>query len=833
MPRGDRSLNAYAGGDARQVNVAGDNFGPIYMVARHERPRVHQLPSAPPDFAGRGDLADQVREWLTAGRGPRIVNLYGIPGVGKSALGLRLAHALSAELYPDSQLYFDLREYDQGQGSSYDLLGGALVALGTPAAEVPSGIAARAAAYRSALSRQRSLIMIDNAFTAAEVEPLMPGYSESAVIITSWAAITDLPGVRTAAVPVLDDDEAVEMLRTVSGRALDPGDLAVAREIARCAGHLPLALRIAGGLLKARRLWTWSDVRQRLTAPDGSALLDKFATGKLAVAKTFDLAYGDLGTDLARAYRLLGLAPSPRISRPLARVLIDPDPAVADDLVDELAGRELLQAESRTTFRMHGLLWQRARALVADDTPALRRAARDRMTAWSLDQLDQDYTPRLRLDLNLPHEIANAVHGGALTPEIFVESPIDDPAGTPGPATLVDLFPGARRVVLIAGGGTGKTTLVNHLCLIAAQRRQREHDGPIPLIALIRDVPGSDDSDVLTLLLRTLRHRYALDMPVDALQVALAGGHVFVVLDGLDELVDRALRRAVVKSIGEFADDYPEVPLLVTSRPYQGVETGLVGFRPVTIRPWTRAISETYLADLLARVGATHAAHELLGLIYQGGLDPSIVASPLGLQMLVVFHRRNRRIPTTYTRLMELYIEDAISSREALRGTLYISVPLFRKILEAIAFAMQSNPENRVTIALPDLLRVVKQVMSEMDETRDPQSAEEIVYSLRGRGGLLRDIEWGGERGLVFGFTHTTYREHLAAEYLTHQTPEDFAAVVVRHAADASWETVFRGALEMRFRRQPTFAMHVVDCLRRKHADLAALVTEWGDGLTA
>jgi hypothetical protein len=255
-------LKAFAGGNAKQVNVAGDNFGPIYLGPKHDRRSVHQLPAAPADFSGRVELAAQVRRRLTDGSGPRMVNLYGIPGVGKSALGLRLAHALSDEPhYPDHQLYFDLREYDdlraydQRQGSTYDLLGGALVALGTAAAEVPSGLGPRAAAYRSALAAERTLVVIDNASTAAEVEPLLPGHFRSAVIITSWAPITDLAGVQVVPVQVLGDDEAVEMLRTVSGRDLGPGDEAVAREIVKCAGHLPLALRIAGGLLKVRPMW--------------------------------------------------------------------------------------------------------------------------------------------------------------------------------------------------------------------------------------------------------------------------------------------------------------------------------------------------------------------------------------------------------------------------------------------------------------------------------------------------------------------------------------------------------------------------------------------------
>jgi hypothetical protein len=637
--------------------------------------------------------------------------------------------------------------------------------------------------------------MIDNASTAAEVAPLLPGHYRSAVIITSWAPVTDLPGVRAVAVPVLGDDEGVEVLCMVSGRALEPGDRAVAREIVRCAGHLPLALRVAGGLLKVRPAWTWKDLLVRLTGPDGRGRIDRFATGRLAVEKTFDLAYGDLGLDLARAYRLLGLAPSPRISRELARVLIDPDPAVAEDLVDDLTGRELLQPETGHALRMHGLLWQRARDLVIGDDPALRRRAKDRMTAWALARLDKDYLDR---------------HLEAGQAELFVDSPLDDPAAGDRPVVLTDVFPATPRLVLVAPGGTGKTTLVNHLCVTAARHRRNGYDGPIPMIALIRDIAGNEDGDVVTLLLRTLRHRYRLDMTLDALQVALHGGHVFVVLDGLDELADRALRRTVVTSIRAFAEAYPGVPLLVTSRPYHTLEADLPCFRAVTIRPWPRETSEKYLATLLSD-HSPREARDLLRVASESG----ILEGPLALQMLVVHYRRHRRLPATHAELLEMYIADTIASREASRGTLYFPPEHLRRLLESVAFTMQSDDTNRVTIAYADVVREMRRVA--------PDTKELLLSGFADRTGLLREIgDWKGRS--MFAFTHTIYREHLAAAHLARRPAKEVAASIVEHANDPSWEAVLRGALEM---RDADFAEQVAAELRRRHPGLAELIKTW------
>lgn len=89
MPQREPALNAHAGGNARQINMAGDNFGPIYLE-RSDGPRqVHQLPAAPQDFSGRADLVAAMSSALTQRSSPKILNLHGLPGVGKSALVVR------------------------------------------------------------------------------------------------------------------------------------------------------------------------------------------------------------------------------------------------------------------------------------------------------------------------------------------------------------------------------------------------------------------------------------------------------------------------------------------------------------------------------------------------------------------------------------------------------------------------------------------------------------------------------------------------------------------------------------------------------------------------
>jgi hypothetical protein len=113
-----------------------------------ERP-VHQLPLAP-DLVGRGTESQRLVAWLGPNASTRLVNIVGLPGSGKTALALHVAHAV-ADQHPDCQLYFNLLASDQSRVPPEELLDGKLVALGMPSAEVPAGLQARAEAYRSLL----------------------------------------------------------------------------------------------------------------------------------------------------------------------------------------------------------------------------------------------------------------------------------------------------------------------------------------------------------------------------------------------------------------------------------------------------------------------------------------------------------------------------------------------------------------------------------------------------------------------------------------------------------------------------------------------------------
>lgn len=154
-----------------------------------------QLPADIPDFTGRGAelhhldrlLAERPTrpEPTSAGAAPAaLVTVSGTAGVGKTALAVRWAHRVR-RWFPDGQLYVDLRGHDADPPvAARQALAGFLRGLGVTGADLPPGTEERATAYRSRLDGRRMLVVLDNAVSAEQIRPLLPGAPSCFVLVT-------------------------------------------------------------------------------------------------------------------------------------------------------------------------------------------------------------------------------------------------------------------------------------------------------------------------------------------------------------------------------------------------------------------------------------------------------------------------------------------------------------------------------------------------------------------------------------------------------------------------------------------------------------------------
>ncbi|MFC7329919.1 AfsR/SARP family transcriptional regulator [Marinactinospora rubrisoli] len=209
-----------------------------------------QLPADIPFFVGRrGQLAalDRLR---TDARQPRRALISGPAGAGCTALAVRWAHR-AAERFPDGQLYVDLRGDTGAPRDPADVLRRFLRPFGVLDG-LPVETDERAALLRSVLARRRLLMVLDNAYSAEQVRPLLPGTSTCAVVVTSRYWLADLivrEGVLAIAVDKLAPGEARALLRRLVGPERVAAEPAAVDRLLDLTGRLPLPLRLAAAWL--------------------------------------------------------------------------------------------------------------------------------------------------------------------------------------------------------------------------------------------------------------------------------------------------------------------------------------------------------------------------------------------------------------------------------------------------------------------------------------------------------------------------------------------------------------------------------------------------------
>lgn len=324
-------------------------------------PAVPQmLPVDLPDFTGRERELDLVQRTLTrpTASQPPAVLLVGGGGAGKTALAVRLGHRLRSA-FPDGQLYAALRGSGARPADPYAVLGRLLRALGTDPDRIPADPDERAEVYRSALAGRQLLIILDDAVDDEQVQPLLPGSGDSAVLITSRGRLSTPLGARVLHLAELPHGHSVRLLARMVGTERVTREPAAAAAIARYCGGLPLALRAAAERLNARPHWSLRRYAERLS--DEGRRLDELAHSSLSVRASFTASYNALPHDAREALRSLADLAVPEFDAHLACPVLGKDFATVEDACEQLVEAHFLTvaeagvADLPTRYRLDGL----------------------------------------------------------------------------------------------------------------------------------------------------------------------------------------------------------------------------------------------------------------------------------------------------------------------------------------------------------------------------------------------------------------------------------------------------------------------------------------------
>lgn len=266
------------------------------------------VPPPSSHFTGRTAETDDVLAAIFGSKAPHrapVVLIHGMPGIGKTALAVHVAHRVRAR-YPDGCLFVDFGCLEDAS----NLHAWLVRRLGVAAGQIPAEPGEARALYLSLLFRRSILVVVDNVTRADQVASLVPATPKCAVIATSRRRLDALDDCRAIRLGPLAAGKAAALFDSIAERPGAPRDRDRARIVAACGG-VPLAVRVAA----ARFRHSGRDAAELAGLLDGPTVAwDELDDGERSVHRMLAKAVDELPDNGRRALAMFGLHPGTEAS---------------------------------------------------------------------------------------------------------------------------------------------------------------------------------------------------------------------------------------------------------------------------------------------------------------------------------------------------------------------------------------------------------------------------------------------------------------------------------------------------------------------------------------
>jgi len=329
----------------------------------------------------------------------------------------------------------------------------------------------------------------------------------------------------------------------------------------------------------------------------------------------------------------------------------------------------------------------------------------------------------------------------------------------------------SSRVLLRGEAGSGKTTLLRWLAVTAARGAFTgelvEWNGLTPVLVKLREYSGKA-LPVPEAMLDSVAGLISREMPTGWVERQLIAGSALLLVDGVDELLDRE-RRRVREWVRRLLIAYPRARVVVTSRPgaagadwlrrdgFESLQLDRMSPPDIAafVRQWHLAVRE---------LGEEQPGYEqsLLNILKDRAHLQALAGTPLLASMLCAMHMsRGSQLPRDRMELYRSALHMLVHERDAERGVPSagggeLSLGDKMVLLRDLAWRLSDN--NRSEVPVKSAEAYVGRKLTAMRHVVEPDGVV-VLGQLLERSGMLRTPAVGR-----LGFVHRTFQEYLAAE---------------------------------------------------------------------
>jgi hypothetical protein len=281
--------------------------------------------------------------------------LAGMGGIGKTVLAKALTEdEVTQRAFPDGIIWITAvkdskRDFIKEMRDIAQAIGVDLSSYDTPLACEKQ--------YRITIANKAALIVVDDVWSKADIEPLLAESPRSRFLFTTRdASIAAAVGAREHVADLLDIAQSRELLASWANVPVAELPSVADDVIAEC-GRMPLALSVVGAMLRGKNAAFWADTLDRLRKADLSSIQKQLPPGQESFFKAVEMEFQSLEPEMQERYKALAVLPEDMAAPlPILQTLWNVSEVEARRTTQQFVDRALAQFDDAgESIRLHDL----------------------------------------------------------------------------------------------------------------------------------------------------------------------------------------------------------------------------------------------------------------------------------------------------------------------------------------------------------------------------------------------------------------------------------------------------------------------------------------------